>query len=142
MNDLSATAVSAAPLPVRVAARALDVAVLVGLDLALGSAIGFGWDFLVLGSLMVLAYFTLGDALVGATPGKLALGLRVVGPDGGRPTLSQALARESFTLVGSVPLVGPIVALGLWVWFSIEVRRTGAGPHDRLAGGTRVVRAR
>lgn len=68
-----------AGLPIRIAARAIDVVVIVLLDVALGLLIGFGWDFLIIGTVMVLAYFALLDAFVGGTLGKLVLGLRVVG---------------------------------------------------------------
>lgn len=49
--------------------------------------------------------------MAGATPGKLALGLRVIGPDGGRPTPRQALIREAFTVLGAIPFAGPLLAL-------------------------------
>jgi len=131
-----------ADLPVRLAARAIDVLVIAALDFGLGRLVGFGWDWLALGSAMVLAYFALLDSLVGATVGKLALGLRVIGPDGGKPSLGQALKREAFTLVGSIPLVGPLLAIAIWVWFSMTIRSNPLrqGKHDLLAGGTRVVR--
>lgn len=134
---------SPADLPVRIAARALDVVLVAALDVALGSVMGFGFDWLLLGSLLVLAYFAAFDA-AGATPGKLALGLRVVGPGGGRPTLAQALRREAFTVVGAVPFVGPLLALGAWIWIgrAIAASASRQGPHDAFAGGTRVVRIR
>ncbi|WP_437949867.1 RDD family protein [Sorangium sp. So ce296] len=71
-------------------------------------------------------------------------GLRVVGPDGGRPSLNQALVREAFTLVGSIPIVGPLLALAAWVWIDMTIRSSPLrqGKHDLLAGGTRVVRVR
>jgi uncharacterized RDD family membrane protein YckC len=103
---------------------------------------GFGFDWLAVGTVIVLGYFAGLDALFGATLGKAALGLRVVGPDGGRPTLRQALIRESFTVVGSVPFIGGPLALGAWVWIGRSIRRheLRQGKHDLLAGGTRVVR--
>jgi len=60
-------------------------------------------DWLAIGTVIVLVYFAGLDALFGATLGKASLGLRVVGPDGGPPTLRQALVREAFTVVGSAP---------------------------------------
>lgn len=133
-----------AELPARLAARAIDVLVLAAIDVGLGQLIGFGFDWLFLGTAIVLAYFTLLDALAGATLGKFALGLRVIGPDGGRPSLRQALIREAFTIIGSVPLIGPLFALAAWVVIILSIRSSPLrqGKHDLLAGGTRVVRAR
>lgn len=119
-----------AELPARAAAR--------------GRWMGFGFDWLLVGTLSILAYFTVLDTLVGATLGKRVLGLRVIGPDGGRPSLRQALAREAFTVVGAVPFVGPLLAIGAWIWIARTIRANPLrqGGHDRLAGGTRVVLAR
>ena len=122
----------------RAAARGIDVLVVTAGVLALGAGMGFGFDWLVIGAALILGYFVVLDVFA-ATLGKLALGLRVVGPDGGRPTLVQALAREAFVLVGAVPFVGPLLALAAWIWIAVGLRATGQGFHDRL-GGTRVVR--
>ncbi|WP_437790316.1 RDD family protein [Sorangium sp. So ce693] len=145
---MSAVSSVASPVPAelssRIAARGIDVLVLAALDVGLGQLIGFGFDWLILGSALVLAYFSLLDALAGATPGKLALGLRVLGPDGGRPSLKQALIREAFTIVGAVPLAGPLIALAAWTWIALTIRSSPLrqGKHDLFAGGTRVIRVR
>lgn len=131
------------PIPARLAARAIDVLAVFGLNLALGQVIGFGADWLVLGAALVLGYFVAGDTLIGATLGKLALGLRVVNAEGGRLSPVQALRRELFVVVGAVPFVGPILALCIWMWMLVTVWSSplGQGPHDRFAGDSRVVRA-
>jgi uncharacterized RDD family membrane protein YckC len=131
-----------ADLGVRIAARAIDVVVVAGIDVALGSVMGYGFDWLLAGTVAVLAYFTLSDALAGATLGKLALGLRVTNAEGGRPTLKQSLVRESFIVVGSIPIVGPLLALGTWIVLARSIRSNALrqGKHDLWAGGTRVVR--
>ena len=57
-----------------------------------------------------------------ASPPSLALdlrGLRVVGEDGKWPSLTQSLKREAFTAVGAIPFVGPLIAVGLWLWFLV-----------------------
>lgn len=140
---MSAAAHAVPTLAVRLAARFLDVIVVVLLNLALGQVIGFGFDWLVLGAGVILGYFVAGDTLFGATLGKRALGLRVITGDGERPSPRQALRRELFVVVGAVPFVGPLLALGLWIWMIVTIRASalGQGPHDRFAGGTRVVRA-
>ncbi len=129
-------------LPARVAARVIDVLIVGAGAAALGRAIGFGFDWLVLGAALILAYFVLFIVAIGATPGKLALGLRVVAAAGGRPSLRQALVRESFTVVGAVPFVGPILALVAWVWIVRPIQTTPRrhGKHHEHAGGTRVIR--
>ena len=131
-----------AELAPRIAARGIDVVVLALVDVALGRLMGFGFDWLAVGTAVVLLYFAGLDALFGATLGKAAMGLRIVGPDGGLPTFRQALIRELFMIVGSVPFAGALLALGAWIWIgrSIRANPLRQGKHDLLAGGTRVVR--
>jgi uncharacterized RDD family membrane protein YckC len=124
-------------------ARGLDVLLLFAIAFGLGRLIGFGFDWLGIVALIVLGYFAGLDAFVGATLGKRVMGLRVRGPDGNRPTLRQALVRESFTVLGAVPFAGPVLALAAWVWIVLSIRShpQGQGKHDLIAGGTIVVRA-
>lgn len=87
---------------------------------------------LLLAAAMAFTYQWLGTALAGATPGKWLAGLRVVGPDGARPTPGRTavrtlLAIPSFALLG----LGALLAL---------FTRSGRGLHDLLAR-TWVVRA-
>ncbi len=142
MNPFPATAHVPGTFSSRVIARIIDALVVTAIDLLLGSLLGFGYVWLVLGAAIVLAYFAVLDAAAGTTVGKAVMKLRVVAADGGRPSLSSAVRRESFMLVGAVPFVGPLVAIGLWIWFALRVRAdvNGQGPHDGFAGGTRVVR--
>jgi uncharacterized RDD family membrane protein YckC len=128
----------------RFAARGVDAAILIAFDVGLGQLIGFGFDWLVLAALAVLIYFAGCDAAFATTLGKRLLGLKVLGPAGGRPTVRQATIRESFTLLGAVPFAGPILALIAWVWIVVTIRShpLGQGKHDVLAGGTRLVRVR
>ena len=129
-------------LGVRLAARAIDVVVVTVAAGALGGVMGFGFDWLMLGAALIFGYFVVADAWLGATLGKRLLGLRVRGPDGGRPTFAQAAAREAFTVLGAVPFAGPLLALAAWLWIAVAIWKSdaGQGPHDRVAGGTRVVR--
>lgn len=127
----------------RLIARVIDAVVVTAVDVLLGLVLGFGYVWLVLGAALVLAYFALLDAFAGTTAGKAVMKLRIVAADGQRPSLPQALRRESFMLVGAVPFIGPLLAIGIWIWFSLRVRADalGQGPHDYFAGGTRIVRA-
>jgi uncharacterized RDD family membrane protein YckC len=140
MSDAAST-LTPAEIPVRLAARAVDVVVVVALTVGLGLIIGFGFDWLAIGTALIWLYFA-GLTTLGATLGKMAFGLRVVRDDGTPPSLTQSLKREAFTAVGAVPFVGPLIALGLWIWFLVVMRRSPLrqGPHDAFAGGTRVVR--
>lgn len=127
----------------RVATRMIDAALLAALDVGLGQVMGFGYDWLASSALVVLVYFAGLDVLFGATIGKGLLGLRVAGPGGARPTPREAVLREAFTVLGAVPFAGPLLALAAWIWIVLAIRSSplGQGPHDHLAGGTRVVRA-
>jgi len=131
-----------ADIPVRLAARAVDVAVVGALAVALGRVIGFGFDWLLVGAALIWLYFAGLTAALGATLGKLAFGLRVVDENGRSPSPAQSLKREGFTVAGAGPFVGPIVAAGLWIWVLVVIRHSPLrqGPHDAFAGGTRVVR--
>jgi uncharacterized RDD family membrane protein YckC len=128
----------------RAEARFLDGLVLLAIDGGLGQLTGYGFDWLLIAAVIVLAYFTLLDALAGTTIGKFALGLRVIGPDGSKPSLQQSLVREAFTILGAVPFVGPLLAFAAWVWIGVSIRRNPLqqGKHDLIAGGTRVVSTR
>lgn len=140
MTTTSPTNLVPGELRPRVIARALDVLALVAIDVALGWVIGFGARWLATGSTVVILYFALFDALTGATPGKMQMGLRVISITGGLPSLTQALLREAFTLVGAVPFIGPFLALAAWIWIirAIQADPQRRGKHDEWAG-TRVV---
>jgi uncharacterized RDD family membrane protein YckC len=131
-----------AELPIRIAARAIDVLLVGAVDTVLGKQIGFGFDWLLISAAIVILYFAVMDVYVGATLGKLALGLRVIGPGGGKPSMVQALTREAFIVLGAIPFVGPLLALASWAWIIATIRASPLrqGKHDVLAGGTRVVR--
>jgi len=125
-------------------ARAVDAFLLAVLGVAWGYPLDYSLVWLVAHALLVYGSFVAGDALVGGTPGKAALGLRVVGADGEAPSWAAAAKREAFVLLGAVPFVGPLIALGVWAWIARDVstRDDRRGVHDRFAGGTEVVSAR
>ena len=68
--------------------------------------------------------------------------LEVVSVAGGRPSVTQALIREAFTLLGAIPFIGPFLAIAAWVWIvkTIQADPQRRGTHDRMAG-TLVVKA-
>jgi resuscitation-promoting factor RpfA len=71
-------------------------------------------------------YLALAYAMMGASVGKWATGLRVVGRDGRRPSPRRSVARALFAVM-SVALVGLGVLLALFT-------RSGRALHDLLAG--------
>jgi uncharacterized RDD family membrane protein YckC len=98
-----------------------------------------GWfvsDPLCLAFLAVMAvYFVLWEGLAAATPGKMALGLRVVRPDGRPPGLPRAVVRNALRLIDGLPAFGILAAV--LIATSRECTRLG----DRVAD-TRVVHPR
>jgi resuscitation-promoting factor RpfA len=70
-------------------------------------------------------YTTLAHALAGATLGKRLLGLRLVGPDGERPSLARSAVRSALAFV-SLGLLGLGVLLALFT-------RSGRSLHDLVA---------
>jgi uncharacterized RDD family membrane protein YckC len=120
-------------LGIRFAARLIDALLMNGVGVLLGRAMGYGYDWLALTAAVVLGYFALGLALFGATVGKRVLRLEVRGPSGGRPTLAQAVQRESFVLLGAIPFVGVFLAVAAWAEIALATRAGRPGFHDRLA---------
>lgn len=112
---------------------------LVGVPLGLLLDFGPGWLLLQAG--LVYGYFVVLDVSWGTTVGKRLVGLRVTGPAGGPPSVRQAAIREAFTILGSVPYVGPLLALVAWIVIAVTINAspTRQGKHDDLAGGTKVV---
>jgi uncharacterized RDD family membrane protein YckC len=75
----------------------------------------------------------------GRTIGKMMVGIKVVGPDGGRLTQSQALFRSAvFGLPQTLPVAGHLFSLGESM---AALGDSGRAVHDRAAR-TRVVRVR
>lgn len=76
-------------------------------------------------AIALATYATLAHALAGATLGKWLLGLRVVGPDGARPSPARSAVRSALALL-SAGLLGLGYVLALFT-------RSGRGLHDLLA---------
>ncbi len=76
--------------------------------------------------LFILSYHVFFWLLIGQTPGKALLGVRVVGCDGRKLSFFRALLRYTGYMLSALPL-----GAGFF-WILIDDRRQGF--HDRLAG--------
>lgn len=148
----------------RVAARVVDhvgLAVIAAVLLAplglgaslLGGPAGFlaGSLSVVVSTALTVGYFAALESRDGQTVGKRLLGVRVVTPSGGSPTLGAALRRNAWTGLGAlsvVPVVGGVVggaatlAAVITIVMGILRDPERRGWHDRLAAGTRVASVR
>ena len=93
---------------------------------------------------LTIGYFTLMEANTGQTVGKMLIGLKTVGPDGNKPTMEQALKRNSWYALGIVPFLGGLVQLAATIYIAVTINNsaTRMGWHDTFAGGTRVIKTR
>ena len=123
----------------RLVAYLIDAVILwaIGLCLSLGivplTASGANQDALAganvavqcVSTLITLAYFVMFWATRGQTPGKMALGIKVIGTDGSSVTWGKAILRY----IGYI-ISGLVLALG-FVWIAFDSKRQGW--HDKIA---------
>lgn len=114
-----------------------------------GSAWAAGAVSSILSTAITLGYFTFMEHNRGQTVGKMLLKLETRGPDGGRPTMEQAVKRNAFTaigLLGIIPVIGLIsglLSLVAVIMIAVTINNnsvTRRGWHDDFAGGTQVVK--
>jgi len=97
-----------------------------------------------------LGYFVYLDSTRGQTVGKMLLKLRVLGPQGGLPTVEESLRRNIWLAAGLaavVPFVGGLLG-GVAQLVAVIMIAVGINGdpvnrqawHDHFAGGTRVVK--
>jgi uncharacterized RDD family membrane protein YckC len=99
---------------------------------------------------IAIGYFAFMESSRGQTLGKMALKLQTFGPNGGHPTMEQAIRRNSFyaiQLVQIVPVIGwflgPLLSLGAVIWIAVGINNDTArrqGWHDHFAGETYVLK--
>jgi uncharacterized RDD family membrane protein YckC len=94
-----------------------------------------GWHF-VAALAIWLVYATVLEAAFGATLGKLAAGIRVVGTDGKRISASQAIIRNLARVIDAFPWFFPYVLGAIFIWNSPTRQRLG----DRWANTVVIVR--
>ncbi|MEA2842721.1 MAG: hypothetical protein QOJ69_392 [Actinomycetota bacterium] len=123
------------------AAFFIDLLLVYGVVLAIANVTGrrvgyspLGFKFGGLGTLLILVgalvYFVAAEAAFGATAGKLAAAVRVVGLDGKPAGLLRSLVRNLLRLVDAIPFVIPFLVGAIAVWNSRLSQRLG----DRVAG--------
>ena len=103
----------------------------------------------VITAVLYLGYFTLMEHHNGRTIGKMLLKLQTQGPDGSTPTTEQALKRNFWValgILGVIPviggLIGSIAELVIVILIAVTINNSPVreGWHDKIAGGTRVVK--
>ncbi len=117
----------------------IQFVILFGAGLVLGvagnaggeAASGFGLVLNCLTLLIAIAYFVAFWATSGQTPGKMVMGIKVIGTDGSPVSWGKAILRY----IGYI-ISGLILALG-FIWVAFDRKRQGW--HDKIAG-TLVVR--
>jgi uncharacterized RDD family membrane protein YckC len=104
----------------------------------------------VITAVLYLGYFTLMEHHSGRTIGKMLLKLQTQGPDGSTPTTEQALKRNFWValgILGVIPVVGAVIGsiaelvIVILIAVTIHSSPIREGWHDKLAGGTRVIKA-
>ncbi|MEE2031680.1 RDD family protein [Rhodococcus chondri] len=140
----------------RLGARIID-GLIVGIPMGIltaivtfGSSSGFMALLMsVLSGAVAFGYWTYLESSKGATFGKQLLGLSVVAPGGGLPTLEQAGKRNAFVALQAltgIPILGWLVSIALlaaYIGIAVTIEQDGnkQGFHDKFAGGTQVVKS-
>lgn len=145
-RNVGPRSVDNAPVAGRVSALAIDAAlfssmfitVVVGLSIAFAQP----WTLASLFAFPILFYVwqVIFDS-AGGSIGKRIMGLRVTGPANTPVDLGQAAKRDLWLLLPMIPVVGPVaaVAVGLWFAGAVKADAFGVAPHDRFAR-TRVIK--
>jgi uncharacterized RDD family membrane protein YckC len=112
-----------------------------------GSMFGFGlrgFLYAIVTTALAIGYYTLMEAQMGQTVGKMVMGLRTEGPDGKNPTMEEAAKRNAWYVLGIIPLLGWLLELGAVIYIMITINQSPdrEGWHDQFAGGTRVVKTK
>ena len=124
MNDSTTTAEKAGFL-VRLVAAFIDGIILVVVNLLI--TVVFNQQVAGLLTFIVgIGYYVYFWSTSGSTPGKQAMGLRVVSTDGSIPTASKAFLRYVGYIISAIPFF-----LG-FIWIAFDPQKQGW--HDKIAG--------
>nr|WP_319944454.1 RDD family protein [Nocardia macrotermitis] len=109
--------------------------------------LGFSFGAQMVGGLLLglvgALYFPVMEATQGFTLGKKILGLRTLGPNGApKPDFQQALIRNIYAICNLVWCLGGIAALVIIIVMMVTIEQSPIkqGWHDRIAGGTQVIK--
>lgn len=104
----------------------------------------------VVAAAIYVGYFAFMESSRGQTVGKMAMKIQVLGPNGGHPTMAEAVKRNAWAglgVLGVVPIIGGFVGgllqLAAVIYIAVTINNnvaTRQGWHDEFAGGTKVVR--
>lgn len=129
----------------------LSAIFLSGFSDSVGEVLIFYIFLSIITTLVNLGYYVYFESDRGATIGKQLMKLKVVGPDGtSHPTVEQAVRRNiflAFGLASIVPIVGQflggLASLVAVIMIAVGINGDTArrqGWHDKLAGGTQVLK--
>ncbi|MFI9505640.1 RDD family protein [Nocardia sp. NPDC052566] len=92
---------------------------------------------------LVTAYFVVTEIQMGASVGKKLLKIRVV-PPGGAAKIDPktSLMRNLFIPLNIIPCLGFLASVGIMIYIAVTIEQdpNKQGWHDKLAGGTQVVK--
>jgi len=100
--------------------------------------------YLLITTLLGFGYAVWLEASRGQTVGKMAVGIKVIGPDGRVPATDVAAKRNVWLLFSLVPILGGLLSFIAAVAIGVTINNDPfkRGTHDNFAGGSAVVRAR
>ncbi len=96
----------------------------------------------IVSAVIYIGYLSFLESSRGQTIGKMVMKLRVLGPDGGNPSMEAALRRNAWVLLSIIPWFGGLLQLALaaYIGYTIYDNADNIGWHDTFAGGTRVIK--
>jgi uncharacterized RDD family membrane protein YckC len=100
--------------------------------------------YAIITAAITIGYFAIMESNSGQTVGKMLVGLKTVGPDGNKPTMEQALKRNSWYALGIFPWLGGLAQLAATIYIAVTINNsaTRTGWHDVFAGGTKVIKTK
>jgi uncharacterized RDD family membrane protein YckC len=120
-----------------------------GLGFSVGASFVAGAVSAVISAALYLGYFAVMESRNGQTVGKMLLKLQTQGPDGGTPTMEQAVRRNiwvAFGVAGVIPIIGGVIGaiaeLVAVVMIAVGINNspTRQAWNDNFAGGTQVIK--
>lgn len=112
------------------------------------SGVGFGFGVgqffaSLVSAAITIGYFAWFEANRGQTIGKQVMNLRTVGPNGGNPTMEEAVKRNAWLALSIIPVLGGLAQLAVMIYIIVTISNAAdkRGWHDQFAGGTMVVTA-